>query len=196
MSWRRFGRLPIRCVAGRPGASVWGEPVARRRSRARIGERRDPTLGPKRPLNRGDRADHDRRRARGAAELVCVPLIEVDRAAALEVAIARRRDLATPALCIDDGAEVREIEAGAVGTPVPTVRAGRRGAGAYDDCPRVAVAAVEWVRPVHRKAARPDTVDRVVEVLGAVAGRLDDDHALVTSRSGWRRSRPATTQSR
>src|SRR6185295_1377402 len=38
INWRRFGRLPTRCVAGRPGSSCWGEPVARSNSRARAGD--------------------------------------------------------------------------------------------------------------------------------------------------------------
>src|SRR5215467_8673352 len=38
INWRRFGRLPIRCVAGRPGSSCCGDPVARSNARARAGD--------------------------------------------------------------------------------------------------------------------------------------------------------------
>ena len=37
----RSGRLPIRCERGRPGASVWGEPVLRTRLMAPSGDSMD-----------------------------------------------------------------------------------------------------------------------------------------------------------
>ena len=61
MRARRSGRLPMRCVAGRPGSSCWGEPVARSQLRAVAGvisgfpaARSVPWRAPRAPTTMGE----------------------------------------------------------------------------------------------------------------------------------------------
>ena len=106
----RLGRLPMRCVRGRPGASCWGEPVARRALRAKAVvsgarplARRMPCRQPRVPTMLGEAL---------AGELVCVPKVLV--VASLQITIASGCHLASPALYIDGLAKIGEVESRAI----------------------------------------------------------------------------------
>lgn len=54
----------------------------------------------------------------------------------------------------------------------------RRGrTGAYDHCARAWIARIKRIPPRSRKAGRPDIVNAIIKVLGAIAGRLHHDDA-------------------
>ena len=168
--------MPIRSLAGRVGASCCGEPVARSERPRLLGGHADVPAGAKHALRAGECPDHDRRRARGAREVIRVPKILVQ--AALEIAVARGRDLSPPALHVDAPSVVREVQPRAVRAPVGAVGVRRRRARTDDHCAGRRVAGVERVAPARRKAGRPRVVDRVVEVLEPVAGGFHDDLPL------------------
>ncbi len=162
----------MRWLRGRPGrVGLRRAGGAQQVDRPLRGQKR-LALAAQRALDAGERADDDRRGARGAAEFVGVLAVEV---AALQVAVAGGGDFAAPALGVDAAAVVGEAQPRPVGPVIGAVRARRRRAGPDDDRLRARVGGVERVAPAGRKAARAGVVERVVEVLRAVAGGLDHD---------------------
>src|SRR4051794_5545979 len=107
---------------------------------------------PQDALNAGQRAGDDRRGTRRPAELVGVPKV-LAAGATLQVAETAGGDLAAPALHVDHGPEVGEVQSRAVGPPVRgAVRSRWRRARTHQDRPAIALTAAEGVAPGRREA--------------------------------------------
>src|SRR5215813_4208372 len=124
------------------------------------------------------RAHNYWRRARSAAEGVCIELILI--AAPLQITIATASHLASPSLSVNQSAVIGEVEPRAVGSPnIASMGSGRRRASPHYNGARIPVAAVKGIGPRSWKEGRSSAIDWIVEVFSAIAGGFDYYNPLV-----------------
>src|SRR5215510_7848077 len=108
------------------------------------------------------------RRARSAAEGVCIELILI--AAPLQITIATASHLASPSLSVNQSAVIGEVEPRAVRSPnIASMGSGRRRASPHYNGARITVDALKGIGQSSWKEGRSSVIYYIVEVFSAIS---------------------------